>query len=238
MNIHPMRLGAALCVGAALLPLKLHAGDCAPQFPRPRIVTPDGAAIPVGGGILVEHTTNTNGAALEAAPIKAWRFAQGKRRVAPKERELAPGLTVLEVAGTSLENGRGHTLRGFTRAKDGPVAPTVPKVKAVELVKSHAGYRVNTHVTVELEEAIPAALFLVVFDGEGKPRSFGRSQRASTSVEVYSAGECITSPQGTLPTHPGDTVRLAWVDDTGLMSPMSEAKTVKAAARDGPPSAP
>ena len=238
MTSHPMHLRAALFVAAALLPQGLHAGDCAPRFPRPRIVTPDGAAIPVGGGILVEETANTNGAALEAAPIKAWRFAEGKRRVAPKERELAPGLTVLEVVGTRLENASGHTLRGFTRAKDAPAAPPAPKVKAVELVKSHAGYRVNTHLTVELEDASPAGLFLVVFDGEGKPRSFGRSQRASTSVEVYSAGECITSPQGTIPTQPGDTVRLAWVDDTGVMSPMSQALMVKSRARDGPPSAP
>lgn len=171
---------------------------------------------------------------MEAAPIKNWRFAEDKRRVAPKERGLAPGLTVLEVAGTRLEDGRGHKLRAFARAKDAPAAPAAPKVKAVELVKSHAGYRVNTSVNVVLEEAPPDGLFLVVFDAEGKPRSFGRSQPTSTSVEVYSAGECITSPQGTLPTQPGDTIRLAWVDDTGVMSPMSETKTVKAAARDGP----
>jgi hypothetical protein len=231
-------LGLAVAVLLAAYEGSASAGQCAPQFLSPQIVTPDKAVIPVGGGILVADG-NRDEVTAAVGPLKDWRFVNGKRRVAPKLRVLAPGLTVLEGTGTRLDNAKGIKLRSFTQRKI-TSALTAPTVKAVESRSVSAGRRINTYVNVVLSK--PASLdgFVVVFDKEGKvPRSFGVAKAGATSVLVYSAGECNVLPDGTQVTQTGDTITLAWVSDTGLMSaPSAAIKVVSTDPTDRAPGGP
>lgn len=203
------------------------AGQCAPVWLQPSLVTAEGSAVPSDGGIVVayDHPSNQGpvlGRNSPNGPIKDWRFVDGKRRTAPKVKTLAPGLELLQAVGTRLEDGRRNKLLTFTRTTTASPELEAPKVKAVVRTTGASGRKTFQTISVQLEAAAPADRYLIVFDQAGKvARSWGQGDGISTSVVVLRAGECMVSPDGTLPSAPGDEVRLAWVDRSGRMSLLS-----------------
>ncbi|MFN0248661.1 MAG: hypothetical protein ACKV2T_17360 [Kofleriaceae bacterium] len=232
---------AGLCLVAAIATTFVqaaaaNAGECAPRILTSRIVTPDKATIPNGGGIVVLQSDADNKESAVTGAIKSWRFVDNRRRVAPVVREIAPGLSVLDPVGTRLDNAKRGKLRAFTRgtAAASPLAP--PKVKAVKHELSAAGRRINTYVSVELDQPATADQFLVVFDKAGKvARSFGAAKTGDTRVVIYTAGECMLVPDGTLATEAQDSITLAWLDTTGQLSPRSAVVTVTSKHSDRAP---
>lgn len=203
------------------------AGECAPRRLSPRIVTANKATIPPGGGLLVAEGMNEGPVTAESGAIKTWRFVDGKRRSAPKQRTIAPGLYVLDVVGSRLDNSVGGTIRTFTKGTAAPAALPAPSAKSIEEARVRAGNRIQTYVTVTLAKAPTTDLFLVVRDKDGKvARSFAAVKAGETTAIIYTAGECTVLPDGTQVIQAGDKLTLAWVDATGIASPSSAAITV------------
>lgn len=221
---------------AFLLALASHryalAGECAPRILSPTIATADGATIPKGGGIVVVQSLGDGLAA--HGPMSSWRFVDGGRVVALSSRTIAPGLTVLEPIGSRLQTTARGKPRTFTVTSAADLL-AAPKVKSVEQTRTHQGYRVTTTVSVVLDKPATAAQFLVVYDKDGKvARSFGTAKAGDTRVDIYTAAECTTLPDGTLVTQAGDAITFAWLDPTGRLSARS-AVAIVTAPPEGPP---
>lgn len=210
------------------------AGECAPQLLTPTIATPENATLPSGGGLLVVERSGRSDMA-GAGPVTDWRFVDGKKRVAPVARTLAPGLSVLAPVGSRLETLKKQKIRTFRRSTDAAPPLAAPAIKKVEQIRSRQGYRITTFVRAELAAPAPAEQYLVVFDKDGKTaRSFGVAAKDATAVTIYIEAECTVVPDKTLRTDAGEQIKLAWVNATGQMSPLSAAFTVESPAGAGP----
>jgi len=216
-------LSRVLIVGALLVSARTsNAGQCAPVLLVPQIATPTGAQLPPGAGILLADgpLRDTRVGAAPSGAIKDWRFVAGKRRTRPKVQRLAPGLVVLEAAGTRLEDARKARLLAFTRTPT-PVPPLdAPAVTGIT-AETTGGRRPVRSVRVALRTAPPTTRYLVAYDTSGTAPPWGVASPTPTTRDGYVPGHGPGLPDGTLPTAAGDKIQLAWVELTDRRSAVS-----------------
>jgi hypothetical protein len=205
------------CVVVASLPVA--AAPCPSIELAPKPFTSAKATIGDGGGIVVVHERRAADEPVLGA-IKDWRFVDKAKRTAPAVKVIAPGLELLEPAGTQLVDASGKPLVDVARGKATALAP--PEIVALRFQASSAGRRTITWVTAELRTAPTEDRILITFDEDGKSRSWARAKAKATSVGVFSTGGCGGYPNGTVPTAAGDTIRFAWIDRAGRLSRLTK----------------
>jgi len=211
------------------------AGECPSEPLAARPLTADGAEVAADGGILVVYERQAADAPKRGL-VKDWRFVDGKQRTAPAVKALAPGVEVLQPAGTLLQDAKGGKLLGFSRAKAATRVLDAPGVSAVVRNRAAGGQRIVETLVVQLDATAPADRLLVVFDKDGKvARSWGRGIGSTKNVAVFSKGGCALVADGTADSQVGDEVRLAWIDMSGRLSRLSPAITVTTTIPEGPP---
>ena len=213
----------------ALLASSAYGKPCPPMSLQPKILTPDrGTLAAKGGGIVVAaQPVYTRHADHKPDLQPTWRVRAGSQTIAPGVRPIAPGLSVYDVGEARgelvLEDMDQKALLRVTRRKLAPLAAPKPKrVWSTESVRTTR--RPYAMVSVELEGKAPAtAVALVVFGADGAARSWGAvTGDVSTTAVVYSTGGgCGAIAPGTLSTHAGERVRLAWLDGAGRLSKLS-----------------
>jgi hypothetical protein len=210
------------------------AGECPSEPLAARPLTADGAEIAADGGIVVVYERQAADEPKRGL-VKDWRFVDGKQRTAPTVKTVAPGVEVLQPAGTLLQDARGKKLLGFSRAKAATSVLEAPSVAAAVRNASAAGQRIVETLVVQLQATAPADRILVVFDKAGKvARSWAHATGSTRNIAVFSKGGCALVAEGTTDSQVGDEVRLAWVDLSGRLSPLSPAIKVTTTSTDGP----
>ncbi|MEZ4399270.1 MAG: hypothetical protein R3B06_04580 [Kofleriaceae bacterium] len=209
-----------------------HAGQCAPRLLTPAVVTPDGAALPADGGLLVVDQEPAQaslapgvGARPFPGPIGDWRLVAGKQRIAPTVKTVAPGLRVIAPAGTRLVGARKVPIATFSVDKAPRPALAAPVATGV-IERTSGGRRSYTTLRAELKAPAAPGRYLVVLGQDGAPRSWGQAAPGGREVIVYASGGCTTVPDGTIASRRGEQVRLVWVDADGRTSPPSAPLTV------------
>lgn len=206
------------------------------------VFTRDINRIPKGGAVLVGRAWYTGSNEFEFDPTLAHdpTSAVRSKGVEPlgQARVIAPGLRAFEAAGRkSVQVGKVRF--GFTAKKPSPTL-AAPKASAVRVLDYRVGSEGQaTDVTVTLTNPVPAnAVAVVVYGVDAKgvvmPRSWQTVGAKQTEVTVYQTttkpcGSRQGSPLGSIATTLGDTVRFGYVDQFGVVSPMSDAITVVAA---------
>ena len=197
--------------------------DCAAWGLSPKVLTApnttfDGSS---DGGILVaavpeEHGKLDKG---DAALQPTWRFKG--RKAAPVVHSIAPGLASIQtMEDGELVDGSGKSLVTVrvVITKKLMWIPPPPVIKAVRHNGDMRGYHGSEHVTVEFADPMPmGTVAVILLDAKGKPKSWGFA-RSPTLVEVYTSGDCIALPNGTIPSKAGDTVMVRLVDTDGRVS--------------------
>ena len=220
----------AVVLVAVSTPSRVDAGACARPELATRAVTPPGAELAKGGGVVVAMEN-----AAKAPPMMFGKAAATKT-------VIGAGLVVYTPpAGTGALalQYKGKELVSVKRGGDAKVLDA-PKVASVRY-SSWTGRRgTSVSVTVEITGALPAGVVAVaVFDDKGKIRSWGQTTnlppleaKATTQViSVYASGSCVVQPEGFAPSVTTDKVQVAYLDASGRISAKTPA-AVKAMPDD------
>lgn len=207
-----MKLPAA----ALFLPVVLNvthavAVPCRVATPEAAVLTPMGATIGSGGGIVVAN---------RASDWELIEATAGRAKLEP--RAVAPGLDVIAVAGTGSFELRDDN-NVFVHVTGGKAKATaLPAPKPKQLVATAPKHRGGDFVvTATLASKPPAGAVALIVMAKGTPRSWGRVTAGATSIVVYQGSCQVTPPAGTVRSNTGDTVTLAWLDETGHVSAAS-----------------
>ena len=237
------RVGAALLIFGLVANARVAASaPCQDYDESDAVFTRDIARIPKGGAVLVGRAWYTGSNEFEFDPKFAHDPTSAVRskgaETLGQARVIAPGLRAFDAAGRkSVKVGKVRF--AFTTKK--PAATLdAPKAAAVRVFDYRVGTEgTATDVTLTLTTAAPAnAVAIVLYGVDAKgvatPRSWQTVVAKQTDVTVYqtTTKPCGTrqgSPRGSIATSIGDTVRFAYVDQFGAVSPMSDAVSVVAA---------
>jgi hypothetical protein len=200
------------------------ASPCALVENHATVLTPDGAAIADGGGVVVGSAPDYAREHPDRGEPSSWKVG-GK---AAKVTHVAPGLDVVAATGpATVTAGDGKAIASVKHGS--PAALDAPTLSAVTSTTSQTRHP-WTRVDVALAGDPPAgAVALVVFDGTGKTaRSWGAVTGNARSVVVFTQNGCEREPDGTRMTSPDEQVELAWLDASGRLSKLSAAVTATA----------
>lgn len=203
--------------------------DCAMMGLQPKILTTPDAVLAADGGIVVGAEAVVQGGSLadgDVAVQPAWRFVVPKGTLAPQIDVLAPGLAVYRASYELLElvDGDGKALAKAKRSMKRDKLPA-PKVKSIKWDAPMSRRQIQ-RVEVTLDGPPPAgAIALVLADAKGKSKSWGTV--AGTVFYPYLSRDCLTLPNGTVPSKKGDKVTLVWIDDSGRKSAFTKPLVIK-----------
>ena len=219
----------------SLAPRAADAGACArPEIP-PAPLTPDGAKLAKGGGVVMQME--------DSAKAPRWTFAgttTATTKATTKIRVIGPGLAVYEppAAGAwTLQDDKGTPSIKVESGADAK-APPAPALKAVKYASSTNRRGQSTNVTVEINGQPPAsAVALLAYDDKGAVMSWGKVWAGDPASKVsqfaiYYSGSCTVLPNGTRAINPSDKIKLAWLDASGQVSPMVAATVVDATPKN------
>ncbi len=163
-------------------------------------------------------------------------LTRGRRSVSVRSEPIAPGLFRL-VPETSRIWGRYH-LSGvatspqlYFRRAPLPATPATPVLERVERyrVASAAGphLEVRAHFSFPIPESVVAVLSY--WGDHATPDAFVRGAPTQSSLVLYAgSGRCDDHPPGTnAPPETGGTVRVAFVDRHGQVSPVSAPQPIR-----------
>lgn len=228
-------LASAFLLGA-VAPAEVHAGACArPEIPT-RALTPAGAELAKGGGVVV--------AMENAARAPALAFVAGGKAVGAKKTVLGAGLVVYTPAagaGPIALRNQGKDLVAVKRGAESKVVDA-PKVGSV-LYYASTGRR-GTYVSVSVElvgKLPPGVVAIAIFDEKGALRSWGDTTSlgevdptAKLAVNVYASGSCVVQPEGFTASAVGDKIQVAYLDASGRLSGKTAATVTAAPAPKDP----
>ena len=175
------------------------------------VLTPDGAAIADGGGIVVATEPKLPDVA-DHGEATGWTLDRTKVTLA----RVGPGLEVITTAGAALRDADGKAIVAVKHGK--PPALEAPGVARVEQLVSHGKHPFSSTTAILSADPPAYAVAMIVLDTTGNVRSWGRVAANVRSVVVFSAGGCATPPSGTVGSSAGEQIRLAWLDASGRQS--------------------
>lgn len=194
--------------------------DCAAIGLSAKVLNPD-ATIIVDGGLVVAAVPEHHGPMSkgDAAIETGWKLRDGSK---PVVKSLAPGLALYRVApGDELVDAAKKVVARVKGSAKLDAVPA-PKVKAIKY-EHQLGRRSMSRVTVDLVGAAPdRAIAIILGDAKGTPRSWGLVE-AGKPIYAFLSRDCLTLPNGTVPSKDGDMVKLWFVDDAGRPSAMTAA---------------
>ena len=206
------------------------AADCALLGLVPKVLSAPDVALAADGGIVVGAVSEDRGPVDDgdAAVQPAWTFVVPMGTITPAIESLAPGLAVYKTSADAFElrSGDGATLAKATRS-DGDKRPklAVPKVTSIKY-DAPMSRRSIVRVEVKVEGgAPPGAIALVLADAKGKARSWGPA--TGGMFYPYLQRDCLTLPNGTVPSRKGERVTLFWVDASGRKSAFTKPMTIQ-----------
>jgi hypothetical protein len=216
---------------------------CAFVEPAPHVLTPADTVIEDGGGVIVMATGFARSDDDEPEKQITWRFANAGKRLSPHLDQLAPGLVVYRLPasglGYTLEDDK-HTNLVTVKRSDTRNAPKLapPVIRSADVSTTDHGRFTMTAVTVHLPTAAPTGAFAMVIygvdaNGARTARSWGLVRAGERDIMVFHQGHCSFPPRGTVETHHGDSVAVAWIDRSGRVSDPSAAINV-VVAHDAP----
>lgn len=229
-------LAMSLPVGAVPCPL--------PTLSATALTKPD-AVIEDGGGVIValqsnfgqnvtgEEIPNTDPAITSPNLVvrSTWRFRDGAKLVAPSIDKIAPGLAVYRLPTSSasayvLETGAHKSMVAVRRSPDRDASKLGPPiVSGGNLTTTEGGRRFSsaTFVSIHLPSLPPrGASLMIAYGADNVARSFGRVVGNSKDVTVWiSGGGCTFPIPGEIATAVGDTITVAWLDESGRLSARS-----------------
>lgn len=207
--------------------------DCAAWGLSPKVLTAPNTTFDgnPNSGILVAAVPEAQGKldTGDAAVQPTWRFKG--RKAAPVVHSIAPGLASIQtMEGGELVDGSGKSLVTVkvVITKKLVWIPPPPVIKAIRHVGDRRGYHSSEHVVVEFADPLPTdTVAVILLDAKGKPKSWGLAKSPNTLVDVYTSGDCIALPNGTIPSKAGDTVMVKLVATNGRVSqPTAPIKVV------------
>ena len=211
---------------AVLVPIRANA-DCALMGLVPKVLTKAETLAP-DGGIVVGAVSQDRGP-MENGDIAvqtAWKFVVPKGTITPTIESFAPGLAVYKTSADAfeLQDDAGTSLAKATHGdkRDKLAAPKVKSIKYDAPISRRSVQRVE----VTLDGAVPAGVIaLVLADAKGKPKSWGLAE--GSVFYPYMHRDCLTLPNGTVPSGKGDKVTLFWVDEHGRKSAFTKPVVIK-----------
>lgn len=213
---------------AASIPAQA-AADCALVGLVPKVLTKPDAVIAADGGIVVGAVSEDRGP-MESGDIAVqptWKFVVPKGTITPAIETLAPGLASYRASYEVLElhDDKGATLAKVDKIADPRAKLDAPKVKTIKY-DAPMSRRSVVRIEVTLHGAPPAGVIaLVLADAKGTPKSWGPASGAV--FYPYLQRDCLTLPNGTIPSRKGDKVTLFWVDGSGRKSAFTKPMTIK-----------
>jgi hypothetical protein len=162
-------------------------------------------------------------------PNDGWEVAQASVAKPLELRAIAPGLAVIILPTNGAFDIRDAKHAVLATAMRGPTKVTAlpaPKPTSVQLKRPQARGR-DTTITATLAAKPPTGAVALIVFAKGKPRSWGRVTAGSTSVIVYRGACQTTPPAGTVASRVGESVTLAWLDETGHVSAASTAVKIR-----------
>jgi len=224
-----------LFVAALAVPIPASAGPCVITGLDPDVLTPTGAKIAKGGGVIVATVQSGKGGTDDASIQPAWRWKVGDHYVKPAHVTRAPGLTVYPLpAGATLLVNDARTRMADVVAGDDAKLLAAPKPSAARddatLVEtSHVSFIYHT-LELDLAELPPDDAFaLVIYGADGVARDWLRvdSDRQQHYSLSYAGNRCATPVPGRVATAAGDKLTFAWIDTSGRPAAMSAAIEAK-----------
>lgn len=202
--------------------------DCALIGLVPKVLSAPDVVLADDGGIVVGAIAEDR-APLDRGDVavqKAWRYVLPRGAFEPGIEALAPGLAVYKTGAVVLDlrNGKGETLARATRGgkRDKLAAPAIKSIR----YDAPISRRQVVKVEVTLDGQVPAgAIALVLADAKGQPRSWTKAE--GTVLTPYYQRDCLTLPNGTVPSKKGERVTLFWVDASGRKSAFTKPMTIK-----------
>ena len=217
-----------LLVALLFLPAVADA-DCALMGLAPQVLSKPDVALPVDGGIVVGAVSIDRGslASGDVAVQPAWKFVVPMGTITPVIDTLAPGLAVYRASTDNLElvDDKDTSLAKARRSETKRDKLAAPKVKTIKY-DAPMSRRSIKRVEVTLDGGPPpGAIALVLADAKGTPKSWGPV--AGSVFYPYLQRDCLTLPNGTVPSGKGDKVTLFWVDEAGRKSAYTKPMTIK-----------
>lgn len=238
-------IAAALATALiSMAPRQARAGACNRIGLEAEVLTHPGDEVPAGAGVLIgwgpqssyDEDADTVEWGEDPSVRPKWRFQVGKRRSKPTLVAIAPGLAVYRpgklTGKIALVDRKGKKVvsvkvgkkkRAFTAA-----GPDVTAVELSQYTAPRSG--TSTGVIAELGATPPTgAVALVVYDStSARPMTWaGVKGQAVKQFNVYATpGRCGSLPPDTEAPFTGQKVKLAWVDQFGRVSAMSNEVTV------------
>jgi hypothetical protein len=235
------------------------AGPCAEIPLLPKVVTPSGAVVPSGGGVLIGLASyNEQIAGLQSRSVEqaSWRFDVSGKRIAPKAiRVLAPGLAVYELPDTGDALTLVDGSQKLVAIKRGTAATlAAPKVVgAVHATHAQVHGYASTSLELELASVPPAnAVAMIVYDDKGaiawtrivdsyaQVASLNDVPRMKKINAYALGGKCASQDMpGFRDVPAGTKISIAFVDAAGRTSARSNELVVKSDPSElGPPRPP
>ncbi len=197
-----------------------------------QLMTPAAGYLPRDGALVVGLFPG--GSSPSAAP-SGLTLTRGRRSVALRTETIAPGLFRLVPETTRL--GGSYVLSGVAggpqllfRRLPLPAAPTTPALARAERYLVASGDERRLEVRATFDFPLPEDVVAVVswFGDDDEPDAFARSAPTQRSLVLFTSGGCEPHPEGTnAPPETGGSVRVAFVDKHGQVSPRSEAASIQ-----------
>lgn len=237
MNTRPLIVGLLGLLALSALHLGSAAADCASTHPVPALLTPITAAMPTSSGALVAGFRSEGGTG--TLSFDGVRISRRRTTVSMQAIEIAPGLVRL-VPVTTVRPGT-YSLEGLGAPTDltvgrGPMpgAPVRPALSGVRRVASASvsSRGISVELRATLGFAVPTGIVAILaYWGEATtPSAWARGVIGQTEVVLFSNPDrCAALPPGfTPPPAEGPlSVRIAYVDQFGQISPISDPAPVE-----------
>lgn len=229
-----MRSGVPLVAAVvAALAAPAPAPACAISVARDVVLTPEGAELALDGGVILSTSFGLHD------PTRDLHVRTVGSKHPAVTVEIAPLLRVVRPpigARVEVVDGRDQVVRTLTFADPSPKALAAPAIATLTSTARAPSPRAVTPYAIPssaLEIGLRAeppedAQALVIYEVDGKtttPHAWIAVAAKTTSYTIVTGGKpCHASTA--LPTYQGTTLRFAWLDRGGRLSPLSAAVRV------------
>src|SRR5690606_31648759 len=218
----------AAALATASLALGQEPAECPPEGLVPQLMTPPAEYLPADGALVVGLFPGGSDTRGELPPLALTRRRQ---TIALRSEAIAPGL--FRLVPESRLRGR-YDLTGLSapqlyfRRAALPPPPTTPVLERVERYLVASGGEPRMEVRAHFAFPLPPNVVAVVsaWGEDEEPDAWARSTPTQRSLVLAARGQCDAA-LGASPPQTGGSVRVAFVDRHGQVSPLSEAKPIE-----------